>query len=131
MYIENCYDRRYLIPKECEKNFHRNPRPNMLEMLALEAILTEFMYQHQLSEFGEAHSDHETLRGFVRWNGNSVDILDGYQDTYEFDGCLIGELWATENGIPVLEAYKIPDGCEDFGEFDWMSDFETVLFRLD
>lgn len=131
MYIESCYERRHLIPKEYENNFDRNKSPNTLEKLALESILTEFMYQHQLSEYGETYFNHEQLRGAVRWNKDSVDILDGSHDTYEFDGYLIGELWCTDNGIPMLSAYKIPDDCEDWTECDWMSDFDECMFRLD
>lgn len=119
MHIESCYERRHLIPKEFEENFQRKENLNNLEKLALEAILTEFMYQHQLSEFGEAFSDHETLRGLVRWNSCCVDLLDGCYDTYEFDGYLIGDLWVTENGIPMLTAYEIPEGCEDWTDFDF------------
>lgn len=131
MYIESCYERRHLIPKEFEENFQRKENLNNLEKLALEAILTEFMYQHQLSEFGEAFSDHETLRGLVRWNSCCVDLLDGCYDTYEFDGYLIGDLWVTENGIPMLTAYEIPEGCEDWTDFDFACEFDARLFRLD
>lgn len=131
MYIESCYERRHLIPKEYENNFTRNESPNTLEKLALEQILVEFMYQHQDAEYGEHYYDHEKLRGLVRWNSDSVDILDGCYDTYEFCGYLIGELWTTDNGIPVLTAYEIPEDCEDWTECDWMAEFEERMFRLD
>lgn len=133
MYIDSVYDRRFLVSKENKDIFTdvRKYTLNTIEKVGLEAIAVEFIYQHQIFAFGEALSDHETLRGFTRWNSDSVDILDGCYDTYEFEGYLFGEVWMTENGIPMLTAYEIPEGCEDWTEHDWMCEFDEVFFRLD
>lgn len=130
MYIENVYDRKHLIPVEYESNFRRKTELNMIEKIGLEAIAVEFMAQYEKELTGE-EPNRPFLRGFIRWNADNVDILDGYHDTYEFDGYLFGELWMTENGIPMMTAFEIPEDCEDWTEHDWLCDFTARLFRLD
>ena len=112
MYIEYVYDRKHLIPVEHESNFHRKTELNMIEKIGLEAIAVEFMAQYEKELTGE-EANIPFLRGFIRWNADNVDILDGYHDTYEFDGYLFGELWMTENGIPMMTAFEIPEDCEN------------------
>ena len=133
MYIESVYERRHLLPVECEGNFHRKPELNTIEHIGLEAIAVEFFEQYEREVFGEPidAERRENLRGFMRWCKGSVDILDGYYDTYEFDGYLFEEVWMTDNGVPMLTAYEIPEGRED----DWMDcdfrcEFPARLFRL-
>jgi len=133
MFIERVYERRHLIPKENESCFHRKEKLNTIELLGLEAIAVEFIVQYEFSIIDNCINDRrEEIRGYMRWNESSIDILDGYYDTYEFDGYLFGEVWMTENGIPMLTVYVIPEDLEDDWEYhDYIYEFETVYFRLD
>lgn len=132
MYIENVYERRHLIPQENESCFKQKLNLNTIEHVGLEAIATEFIAQYEIESFGEIDCARRAdLRDYMRWNENSIDILDGMYDTYEFDGYLFGEVWMTENGIPMLTAYEIPEGCENWEDHDFIYDFVAVYFRLD
>ena len=132
MFIERAYERRFLIPQENESMFKQKLNLNTIEHVGLEAIATEFIVQYEIENFGEVEDGRrEDLRKYMRWNENSVDILDGMYDTYEFDGYLFGEVWMTENGIPMLTAYEIPEGCENWEDSDFVGDFTAVYFRLD
>jgi len=132
MFIERAYERRHLIPQENESCFKPKQNLNTIEHIGLEAIATEFIIQYEIENFGEvSNGRREDLRQYMRWNENSVDILDGYYNTYEFDGYLFGEVWMTENGIPMLTAHKIPEGCENWEDADFVGDFTAVYFRLD
>lgn len=130
MYIESVYERRYLLPAKYEENFTRKTNLNTIEKLGLEAIAVEFMYLHSAEELG-FEPKREELRGYIRWHCDNVDLLDGYDDTYEFDGFLIDCFWMTEEGIPMLTAYEIPEDCEDWREHDHFGEFTARYFRLD
>lgn len=132
MRIESVYKNRYLIPVECEGNFHPKKELNTIEHIGLEAIALEFLDQYEAEELGEGMNAErrELVRSVLRWCEGCVDILDGYFDTYEFNGYLFGSVWMTENGIPMLTAYEIPDGCEDWTVTDWACEFPARLFRL-
>ena len=130
MRIENVYNNRWLIPEECEDSFQPKRILSTIEKIGLAAIATEFIYQHGVEEYGFEERKHEEIRGFIRWNSDTVDILDGCYDTYEFDGYLISSFWMTDNGIPMLTAYEIPEGVEDWQEEDY-TEFPAVYFRLD
>ena len=129
MRIENVYSNRHLIPTENEGNFIQKAELNTIEHIGLEAIAVEFMHQYNAENFGYEESRDE-IRKYIRWNTFNVDILDGYYDTFEFDGYLIGSFWMTENGIPMLTAYEIPEDCEDWRDCDYMGDFTARMFRL-
>lgn len=129
MYIENVYFRKYRIPAECEGNFTRKNNLNTIEKIGLEAIAVEFAIQHDYEEYGFENKPEE-IRKYIRWCSSSVDFLDGAYNTYEFDGYLISSFWMTENGIPMLTAYEIPEGVEDWQEEDY-TEFPAVYFRLD
>ena len=132
MFIDYCYENKHIIPKENESCFHQKENLNTIELVGLEAIAVEFLIQYEYS-CGIEELDHriETIRNYMRWNENSIDILDGCYDTYEFDGYLFGDIWMTENGIPILTAYVIPEDLEDdWEDHDWMYEFDWVYFRL-
>lgn len=132
MRIESVYENRYLIPVECEGNFRQKKELSTVERIGLEAIALEFLNQYELEAYGEEMSARrrQDMRDLLRWNESSIDILDGCYDTYEFDGYLFGEVWITENSIPMLTAYEIPEDCEDWQEQDWLCDFTARIFRL-
>ena len=132
MRIETVYENRYLVPVEHEGNFPQKKGLNDIEKIGLEAIAVEFLEQYETEAYGEPidAERRQNLRDVIRWNPDCVDILDGVYDTYEFDGYLFGEIWLTENGIPMLTAYEIPDGCEDWTAEDWAYDFPARMFRL-
>lgn len=132
MFIQTVYERRYLVPEEHESNFPKKQKLSDIERVGLEAIAVEFIAQYETESFGEETTAERRaeLRDLIRWNESNVDILDGYYDTYEFDGYLFGEVWSTENGIPMLTAWEIPEDCEDWTERDYMDEFKAVYFRL-
>lgn len=129
MRIENAYFKKYRIPPKYEGSFIRKGNLNTIEKVGLEAIAVEFMVQHAAEEYG-FDMQREDARNFIRWLADGVDILDGCYDTYEFGGYLISSFWMTENGIPMLTAYEIPEGVEEWQDEDYMT-FPTVYFRLD
>lgn len=132
MFIQTVYERRYLVPEEHANNFKQKLNLSDIERVGLEAIAVEFIAQYETETCGEETTAERRaeLRDFIRWNSSSVDILDGYYDTYEFDGYLLNCVWVTENGIPMLSAWEIPEDCEDWTEHDYMDEFKAVYFRL-
>lgn len=132
MRIESVYENKFLIPHENESCFSRKHNLSDIERVGLEAIAVEFIAQYEEEMMGEPATAQRRsdIRDVVRWNDDSVDLLDGVYDTYEFDGYLFGSVWSTENGIPMLTAAKIPDDCEDWEPYDVWSEFECVYFRL-
>ncbi len=132
--IEDVYENRYLLPKKCVPAYMRAKKPELsnTELIGLEAILIEFIKGFNRSILGkiEGNCNSDEIRNYTRYNKNNVDLLDGCYNTFEFDGYLFSEIWLTDNDIPVLEAYEIPEDCEDWTTEDY-ADFETVLFRLD
>ena len=136
MNLANTYESRYLLPEDAHCNFepHRKTNLSPIEKVGLEAILVAFMRQYEQEVCGEACSE-ELLRGYIRWNEDNVDILDGCFDTYIFENYAISCLWMTNNGIPVLECYRLEhpeydDPWEIVINTDWQSECECVLFRL-
>ena len=138
----NYYSNKIMIPEENKAIFENNRKQELttLEKIGLEAILDDFVTEYETDTIGEAHS----IKDYIRYNEDSVDILDGCTDTYIFDHYAIGDVWTTENGCILmtavdLEAYTGDDPerfeSSDLYElpynFDLWSDFDTVLFRLD
>lgn len=138
MRIEYIYEKRYLLKPEYESNFepHRKKNLSMIEKVGLQEIAVEFLCQYLIEITGEpvTSKTRQEIRDTIRWNDDNVDILDGVYDTFEFDGFLFGSLWMTDNGIPMLTAYELPEACingeEEWTDYDWYSDFTPRLFRL-
>ena len=134
MDIRTVYERRYLIPEDSHKHFHRKEKLNAIELLGLEAILVAFIHHHEQEEYGEVYVNN--LIDFTHYNQDSVDILDGDPVPYIFENYGIEYVWMTENGIPVLSCYLLEsdeynDPFEVAKYTDWMRDCKHVLFRLD
>ena len=134
MRIEYTYENLFLISEEYEENFlpHRKKDLNMIERVGLQEIALSFIEDYETQMTGESMtaSRRQDIRDVLRWCTSAVDILDGYYDTYEFDGYLFGEVWMTDNGIPMLTAWEIPEDCEDWMECDFRSEFKERIFRL-
>lgn len=138
MRIESVYDNRYLIPTEHECNFYskRKTTLSMIEKVGLQEIAVEFLCKYCEEVMGEPVTTvfRQELRDIIQWRENSLDICDGIEDTFEFDGFLFGSIWMTDNGIPMLTAFELPEPCregeDDWSEHDWISEFTPRLFRL-
>lgn len=133
MDIRTVFSNRYLIPEDCHDNFKRKQNLNSIELLGLEAILVALIHQYEEEAYGEVYS--KIITDFTRYNSDCVDILDGVYDTYIFDNYAVGEIWMTENGIPMLSCYLLEseeydDPYDIVQNTDWMSDCKHVLFRL-
>lgn len=135
MNISTVYSNRHLIPEEHVAHFEKNRKTklNMIEKIGLEAILCEFVKQYEMEAYWESVAP---LRDFTRWNEDSIDILDGYYDTYVFDGYAISEIWIAYESCVMLSCYKLEhDEYDDENDIlrntDWQSECEPVLFRLD
>ena len=133
--LNTVYANRHLIPAEHTDHFekHRKPHLNMVEKIGLEAILCEFVKQYELDNLGESCTH---LIDYTRWNESSIDILDGFFDTYVFDGYAIGEIWIAYDSCIMLSCYKLEseeydDEYDILNNTDWQSECEPVLFRLD
>lgn len=144
------YTNRFLISKDHESIFEKDRKHKLstLEKFGLESILDDFVKDYN-DEIGLETGDF-TIKDFTRFNGDSVDILDGMDDTFIFDNFAFSEIWTTENGCICLSAIDLtkytgndPDEKEraasladdcDFQEivrcFDTYADFESVIFRL-
>ena len=114
-----------------------------IEKRGLEAVLRDFIAEYEEETQGEAYTN---IENYTRYNEKSVDILDGYFDTYLFDNYAICEIYATERGCIILDCVDLDkytgEDKEDFTQyegdyyeiiekFDIFSDFETAKFRLD
>lgn len=134
MRIEFTYENLHIIPEEYEEDrlSHRKKDLNMIERVGLQEIALSFIEDYETQMMGESMtaSRRQDIRDVLRWCTSAVDILDGFYDTYEFDGYLFGEVWMTNNGIPMLTAWEIPEDCEDWMECDFRSEFKGRIFRL-
>ena len=140
----NYYENLFVISKDCEKNFEPFKQElTTIEKIGLEAVLVDFVNQYEQCEFGENYTN---IEPYVRYNKDSVDILDGYSDTYNFNNYAIGEMKLTSNGIAIMivadldnyigddkelfEQYK-GDYQELIDRFDVWCEFETRYIRFD
>lgn len=120
----------------------RKKELNTIEKTGLEAILADFVQEYEEDTFGETYGN---IKNYIRWNNDSVDILDGYTDTYIFDHYAIGSVWTTKNGCIMLDAvdldeftgdeedreeFEDSDIMERPNKFDIWTDCERALFRL-
>lgn len=133
MNMNNLYENMYIIPKKSMKNFIPKKHLSFLECVGLESILVTFLMQYEEENFGINESNRENeIRGYTRYCEDSVSILDGVYDTYEFNGFLFDKIWTTENGCIMISAYKIPENhIDDWQDCDFISDFEEFYIRLD
>lgn len=129
------YEHMIEIPAENAVIFERdrNVNLNALERIAMENVACDFILAYEAEAYGlEEGTRRAELMQYIRVKSDGADILDGCYDTYEFDGFLICEFWATNNGCIMLTAFRIPEEYQggEWMDQDWMSDFEQVLFRL-
>lgn len=140
----NYYENLFIISKDCEKNFEPFKKElSTIEKIGLEAVLVDFIKQYEESELGEVYTN---IEPYVRYNQNSVDILDGYNDTFIFQNYAIGDLKLTDNDIVIMivadldnyigddkelfEQYK-GDYYELVDRCDVWCDFDTRYIRFD
>ena len=135
MNMNYIYENRHLIPDEHVDHFekHRKQKLNMVEKIGLEAILCEFVRQYEEEEFGCYCNN---FRDYTRWCESSIDILDGFYDTYIFGNYAIAEIWIAYDSCIMLSCYELEsdeyDDPEDIvRNTDWQFDCKPVLFRLD
>ena len=135
MNINNVYSDRHLISDEFVSMFESDQKNhlNSIELIGLEAILAAFIRQYEEEEYSEAYA--ENITDFTRYNENCVDICDGCYDTYIFGKYAIGDVWMTNNGIPMLSCYLLEsdeydDPWEIVKNIDWVCNCKHVLFRL-
>ena len=130
------YSDLFIISKENERNFTRNRKRNLstLEKVGLEAILDDFVKEYEEINYGESHS----IKDYIRYNDDGVDILDGVTDTYIFDNYAIGEVWTTTGGCVLMTVADLDtvgeeneDNFEKPNKYDIWSETETRLIRLD
>lgn len=97
----NYYENYLVITKENESIFENDQKKELsiLEKIGLETVLDEFIKDYELTNFGESYTK---IKDFTRYNESSVDILNGYTDTYVFDNYAIGEIWTTNNGCIMM-----------------------------
>ena len=142
--MSNYYSRLLKIDEDNHSIFDndRKQELNTIEKTGLEAILADFVEEYEESTYGETYGN---IKDYIRWNQNSVDILDGYTDTYIFDHYAIGSIWTTNNGCIMLDAvdldtftgdeedreeYEDTDIMERPSKYDIWCDCERALFRL-
>lgn len=132
------YERLLVIEKGNEDIFTNNIKKelNNVEKAGLEIMLADFIASYEEEVFGEIYSTN--IRDIIRWNENSVDILDGYYNTYIFDNYAIGSMWMLTNGVVVLEIADLDTiGSEDetpeekVANYDIWSDCDVRLARID
>ena len=130
------YSNYFVISKENEENFTKDKKTNLstLEKVGLETILDDFVKDYEDTVFGESHS----IKDYIRYNDDNVDILDGVTDTYIFDNYAIGEVWTTTGGCILMTVAdldtageKDEDIFEKPSKYDIWSEAETRLIRLD
>lgn len=124
----------HVIPKDCESIFENDRREhlNTLEKIALESALADFIVSYEEEAYGDTSIGRRNdICGYIRILDDCVDIMDGMYNTYEFDGMLIGEIWATNNDIIMMTAYRIPEEhADDWMDCEYLCEFEPVLIRL-
>jgi len=97
---------------------------NRVEKLGLEAVLADFVSEYEKDVLGDAC---DSIKSYIRWNDDGVDILDGIIDTYVFYNYAIGSVWMTSNGCILIDAVdlEVYDGLiDDTIDDDYISDFE-------
>ena len=137
------YTNLFLIPEENTSIFENDRKHELstLEKIGLEAVLADFIQEYEEETHGEVCI--KDIKDYIRYNADSVDILDGEQDTYIFDHYAVSEVWTTKNGCLMLsavdleeytrvepEVFEESDIYERPNKFDLWVDFKPVLFRL-
>ena len=134
MNLYSIYAGRHQIPQEFVPNFRRKDKLNQLELIALEALLFNFIQQYEEESFGEVYTTADNLFPYRHVDG--ISILDGRQDTYMFNDYAIGDIWCTDEGCVLLTCYHLQhddyDNPDDVVRYtDWQSECQKVVFRLD
>lgn len=104
---------------------HRKSVLNEVDEYGLKYILQAFIKNYEKCNFSEAYTD---ITRYTRFSSDKVDILDGYNNTYVFDGFAIDSIWMTNNGCVILECREIGE-IEDVSSID-IYDYPRVLFVL-
>jgi hypothetical protein len=143
--MANYYTNIFKLDEDRREFFEAEKKRNLstVEKIGLEAILADFVEEYEQEQFGETYGN---IKNYIRYNADSVDILDGYTDTYIFDHYAIGSVWMTENGCIMMDAVDLDEYTGDDEEeqeefddadmmerpnkFDIWSDCAPVLFRL-
>lgn len=118
----------YLVEAKNHETFRKiqKMKLNDLEKFGLGHALVQFVKEYEEENFGEFFSTN--IKDFIQWHTSSVDILDGYQDTYffHFEGLYlaINYIWVTNNGIIMLNCYEAD---KNTNEINYDSD---ILLRL-
>lgn len=142
MYNHDYYSNLFKISEDNATAFFKDKKHNLttVEKIGLESILADFVEEYEDTVFGESYGN---IKDYTRYNEDSVDLLDGYSDTYIFDHYAIGSIWTTNNGCICMDAVDLDDyegdDMEAFEDsdlydrpnnFDIWTDFKPVLFRL-
>ncbi len=139
------YNEMFLLDADRNEFYEKDRKRELsqLEKIGLEAVLADFVKDYEEETEGDFYT--KDIKNYIRWNADSVDILDGYSDTYIFNHYAISEVWVTKNGCIMLSAVDLEqytgDDVEHYNElkedlfnlprhFDLWCDFESVLFRL-
>jgi len=139
--MTNFYNDYFVVPQDKAASFEEDKKHNLsrVEKLGLEAVLDSFVSEYEEDNFGEPRS----IKDYIRWNDDNVDILDGVIDTYVFDHYAIGSVWTTTSGCICMDAVDLDEYEGDDEEafessdlfdrpynFDIWSEFKPVLIRL-
>ena len=130
MNLNTVYQTRYQLPEECWGNFDRDRVQNLntVELYGLERVLSAFVEDYETQAYGERCTHIEDI---TRFNKDSVDILDGYLNTYFFNHYAIECIWMTKGGAIMLDCYDTSEVDSDgFNDVD-LTVLPRVLFRLD
>ena len=127
MNIYSVYEDKYQLEETRFTHFdaHRKSVLNEVDEYGLKYILQAFIKNYEENIFGEVYTD---ISNYTRCSTNNVDILDGYNNTYVFDGFAIDSIWMTDNGCVILECREI-GVIEDVSSID-IYDYPRVLFIL-
>lgn len=120
------YENKYRLEEKKYSNFVENQKTdlNTVEMYGLMFMLMSFVSNYEDLTYGDVYTD---ISKYARFNKDSVDILDGYTNTYIFDGFAIDSIWMTNNGIVILDCREIGNLEVDYID---INDFPRALFRL-
>lgn len=142
------YTNKFLLDTSKENKYRwfetdRKKELNQIEKIGLEHVLQDFITEYEEDNFGEVYTN---IIDYTRWNTNSVDILDGYSDTYIFDTYAIECIYCTNNGIILLECSDLEtfngedeeekerffdtDILDRVSGFDRFENCDTAIFRL-
>ena len=127
MNIYSLYEDKYQLEEYRFTHFdaHRKSVLNEVDEYGLKYILQAFIKNYEENIFGEAYTD---ISNYTRFSTDNVNILDGYNNTYVFDGYAIDCIWMTDNGCVILECREIGN-IEDVGSID-IYDYPRILFVL-